>query len=206
MITTTKQMRMLAMVLASVAASVGCAAEDTSEDDSLASDDGANNELNADDSISVEKLVARAADDLFAKDTFAVVVAPRRMPKSVVGNSGSNLFAFGEVLKLKGTVVFAVSLGVGKDCNGANACTLAWFTVREHPVDTFKPNMNIGGREVMFQDMSCGASCSPPSITFTSDGLFGGTRSFITTAVKGSKADNVAVYRSAVKNVLVRGD
>jgi hypothetical protein len=203
---TTNQLRLPAVVFASALAGVGCASEEASADDEVASDDGANNELNGDNSISVERMVAGAADDIFDEDPLGVVVAPRRMPKSVVGNNGSNLFAFGERFKFEGKVSYVVSLGVGRDCNGANACTLAWFSAREEALDGFEPNMTIGGRQVMFQDMSCGASCSPPSITFTSEGLVGGKRLFITLAVKGSKQDNVAVYRSAIRNVLVRGD
>jgi hypothetical protein len=56
-------------------------------------------------------------------------------------------------------------LGVGKQCNGATVCTVAWFSgkygARKTNPEHVKLARGISGR---FRDVTCGASCAPASI------------------------------------------
>ncbi len=68
-----------------------------------------------------------------------------------------------------------VDLGLVADCNGANVCTAGYLSA----VQSRRPPSSLDGRAVSlrggltgrYQPLSCGASCSPPSITFRRYGV-----------------------------------
>jgi hypothetical protein len=60
-----------------------------------------------------------------------------------------------------------LSLAAAPDCGGATACFVASFWARrgEQPSGTRKVRLR-GGRTGWFRPLSCGASCSPPTISW----------------------------------------
>jgi hypothetical protein len=67
---------------------------------------------------------------------------------------------------------WAISLASRKGCGGANACFVADF-VAEQGGTAFGPRKAtlIRGIKGRFKPLSCGASCSPPSISFKVNGV-----------------------------------
>jgi hypothetical protein len=64
-----------------------------------------------------------------------------------------------------------LSLAAAPDCGGATACFVASFWARkgERPSGTRKVRLR-GGRTGWFRPLSCGASCSPPTISWRQHG------------------------------------
>jgi len=62
---------------------------------------------------------------------------------------------------------WSLSLAAAPDCGGATACFVAEFSARRgaRPYGTRKVRL-AGGRTGWFKPLSCGASCSPPSISW----------------------------------------
>jgi hypothetical protein len=70
---------------------------------------------------------------------------------------------------------YSVDLGLAPDCNGANACSAGYLGATKTPklpsaVDG-KYKVKLHGVTGRYQPLSCGASCSPPAITFRSGGV-----------------------------------
>jgi hypothetical protein len=67
---------------------------------------------------------------------------------------------------------YSIGLAAAPDCGGANACFVADFSARKggQPFGRGKVTLT-GGRHGRFQPMSCGASCSPPSISWKQGGV-----------------------------------
>jgi hypothetical protein len=86
------------------------------------------------------------------------VLLPDRMPYD-----DGELFASGSGRRR----AWELSLAGAPDCGGANACFVASFTARKggRPFGSRKVRLR-GGRAGRFQPLSCGASCSPPSISW----------------------------------------
>jgi hypothetical protein len=56
-------------------------------------------------------------------------------------------------------------LGVGKHCNGATVCTVAWFSGKEGAKLGGGKHVTLAhGITGRFRDVTCGASCAPASI------------------------------------------
>jgi hypothetical protein len=67
---------------------------------------------------------------------------------------------------------YSIGLGAVPDCGGANACFVADFSGHKggRPFGRGKVTLT-GGRHGRFQPLSCGASCSPPSISWKQGGV-----------------------------------
>ena len=67
---------------------------------------------------------------------------------------------------------YSIGLGAVQDCGGATACFVADFSGRRggKPFGRGKVTLT-GGRHGRYQPLSCGASCSPPSISFKTGGV-----------------------------------
>src|SRR3954464_3294064 len=67
---------------------------------------------------------------------------------------------------------YSLGLGAVPDCGGANACFVADFSARKggKPFGRGKVTLTGGGHG-RFQPLSCGASCSPPSISWKQGGV-----------------------------------
>jgi hypothetical protein len=93
-----------------------------------------------------------------AAKTRVPVLLPETMPYDDV-----KLFASGSGRRR----AWSLDLGAAPDCGGATACFVASFSARKgaKPYGQRKVRLR-GGRTGWFQPLSCGASCSPPSISW----------------------------------------
>jgi hypothetical protein len=67
---------------------------------------------------------------------------------------------------------YTIGLHAAPDCNGANACFAAEFRAEKggRPFGRGKVTLTKG-RKGRYQPLSCGASCSPPSISWKERGV-----------------------------------
>jgi hypothetical protein len=89
---------------------------------------------------------------------------------------------------------YSIGLAAAEDCNGANACFAADFSGRKGGAPFGKGKATLAkGRKGRFQPLSCGASCSPPSISWKERGV---TYS-IQAKVSGDKSDRQLLIKMA---------
>ena len=110
---------------------------------------------------------------------------------------GHRVFAFPHVSEFDGHTTAEVSLGLDPNCAGGGACTIASFSVDDDARIGVQPNRRIGGVDVEFQEMTCGASCAPPSIRWKDPS---NPRRFFTVWIKASGAELDAAFTVAVTN------
>jgi hypothetical protein len=67
---------------------------------------------------------------------------------------------------------YSIGVAFAPDCGGANACFAASFSAASggHPYGRGKVTL-ARGRHGRYQPLSCGASCSPPSISWKERGV-----------------------------------
>jgi hypothetical protein len=95
---------------------------------------------------------------------------------------------------------YDLTLAGAADCGGANACFLAEFTAkRGAKLGYTTTNVRLAlGTKGVYRGLSCGASCSPPSITWIQKGVryeiaakaLGGRKAFVTMANSAIRAGN----------------
>jgi hypothetical protein len=67
---------------------------------------------------------------------------------------------------------YSIGLAAAPDCGGATACFVADFSARKGGAPFGRGKVTLaGGRPGRFQPLSCGASCSPPSISWKQGGV-----------------------------------
>jgi hypothetical protein len=67
---------------------------------------------------------------------------------------------------------YSIGLGAVQDCGGATACFVADFSGRKGGTPFGRGKVTLrGGRHGRYQPLSCGASCSPPSISWKQSGV-----------------------------------
>jgi hypothetical protein len=90
---------------------------------------------------------------------------------------------------------YSLGLAAAPDCGGANACFVADFSARTGGTPFGRGKVTLaGGRHGRYQPLSCGASCSPPSISWKQ----GGVTYTIQADVEASKAtDRQALVKLA---------
>jgi hypothetical protein len=101
--------------------------------------------------------------------------------------STGKVYAQGDGDKRLGT--YTLALSGAKDCGGANACFLAEFLGAKGAKLGYKTtNVKLAlGMKGHYQPLSCGASCSPPSIAWVQKGVryeiqakaLGGKKAFV---------------------------
>jgi len=91
---------------------------------------------------------------------------------------------------------YALELSAAPRC-GANVCFAASFSAQRGHKLGYRPNVTLTrGIAGHFQPLSCGGSCSPPSIVW----VLGGVRySIQAKALPGRRADMVAAANSAIR-------
>ena len=66
---------------------------------------------------------------------------------------------------------WSLEIGAESDCGGATACFVADFSAREGGTPFGRRKVDLArGRHGRFQPLSCGGSCSPPSISWRERG------------------------------------
>jgi hypothetical protein len=67
---------------------------------------------------------------------------------------------------------YDVGVAAAPDCNGANACFAASFSAQKGGKPYGKGKVTLAkGRHGRYQPLGCGASCSPPSISWKERGV-----------------------------------
>jgi hypothetical protein len=67
---------------------------------------------------------------------------------------------------------YSLDLGVGRNCNGANACSVAYFLAARGEEAVYRTRVSLrGGRTGRFKPLTCGGSCSPPAVQWVEDGV-----------------------------------
>ena len=67
---------------------------------------------------------------------------------------------------------YSIRADAGPECNGANACFAADFRAEKGGKPFGRGKVTLAkGRHGRFQPLSCGASCSPPSISWKERGV-----------------------------------
>jgi hypothetical protein len=89
---------------------------------------------------------------------------PVLLPDAIVVNgAGRKAYASGAPFR-RGWVI---DLGYAPGCNGANACALASFFGERSGTLGGRANATLaGGVRARYKPLSCGGSCSPPTLTF----------------------------------------
>ncbi len=98
-----------------------------------------------------------------------------------------------------GTKRWSVDLAGDPDCNGANACTLAWLSAQQGARHSNRIKVKLaGGRTGWYRALSCGGSCSPGSIEFSRGGVLFEIQARVAQKGKSEKALLVAAANSAL--------
>jgi hypothetical protein len=131
-----------------------------------------------------------------AHDSGLVVLLPSSM--SLDYKKGGKLYAEGDGDQKLGT--YAMQLSAVKGCGGANACFLADFLGAKGVKLGYKTtNVKLAlGMKGYYKALSCGASCSPPSIAWIQKGVryeiqakaLGGKKAFVGMANSAITAGN----------------
>ena len=91
-----------------------------------------------------------------------------------------------------------VSLG-GKDCRGANACTLGTLSGVQGGERNNRIRVRLAdGKNGWYRPLSCGASCAPPSIEFVRNKVLYGIQAKVFQRGKGTKRILIDAANSAI--------
>jgi hypothetical protein len=108
-------------------------------------------------------------------------------PKRVVGSGSATR---------KG---YDLELGVGKNCNGANACFVAAFFGTRGAKPSYKRTVSLTrGITGYFKPLTCGASCAPAIVQWQQHGALYEIQ-FKGASAKGEKATMIALANSAIR-------
>jgi hypothetical protein len=92
---------------------------------------------------------------------------------------------------------YGISFAGAPDCGGANACFLALFTANRGQPLGFKKNVTLAnGIKGAYKPLSCGGSCSPPSIEWIQKGV----HYEIQAKALGGKKHFVSMANSAIRH------
>lgn len=126
------------------------------------------------------------------EETPLAVLLPQRLALDYDGE----LFATGVVA---GAKRWSLELAGDPDCNGANACTLAWLSAQQGARHSNRVKVKLaGGRTGWYRALSCGGSCSPGSIEFTRGKVLFEIQARVAQKGKSEKALLVAAANSAL--------
>jgi hypothetical protein len=128
----------------------------------------------------------------------AAIDVPVLLPSTVNLDIGKTTKVYPEAASKKGS--YDLSLSGAKDCGGANACFLALFTGERGAKLGYKStNVKLAsGIKGYYRGLSCGGSCSPPSIAWIQKGVryefqanaLGGKKAFVAMANSAIRAGN----------------
>jgi hypothetical protein len=91
---------------------------------------------------------------------------------------------------------YGIGFSGAPDCGGANACFLALFSANKGQPLGYKSNVKLAnGVKGAYKPLSCGGSCSPPSIQWVQKGV----RYEIQAKALGGKKHFVAMANSAIR-------
>lgn len=98
-----------------------------------------------------------------------------------------------------GTKRWSLDLAADRECNGANACTLAWLSAEKGAKHSNQIKVKLaGGRTGWYRPLSCGGSCSPGSVEFTRGKVLYEIQARVAEKGKSAKALLIAAANSAL--------
>lgn len=101
---------------------------------------------------------ARTIDRVDAKTQVAVL-----LPSKLAIDYDGKLYPSGSGTRN----TYEISLAGAADCGGANGCFLASFSAEKGGTFAFKTRIKLkNGSTASYKPLTCGGSCSPPSIQF----------------------------------------
>ena len=128
----------------------------------------------------------------------ATIDVPVLLPSTVNLDIGKTTKVYPEGSSKKGE--YSLELSGAKGCNGATACFLASFTGERGVKLGYKmTNVKLAlGMKGYYHGLSCGGSCSPPSLAWVQKGVryeiqanaLGGRKAFIALANSAIRAGN----------------
>jgi hypothetical protein len=93
---------------------------------------------------------------------------PILLPSTMTVKESKKLYGGGEGSASN----YSFSISTDKDCGGANACSVAWFSGSKGGKAYGERSVKLTkGRKGKYTPLSCGGSCSPPSITWKERGV-----------------------------------
>jgi hypothetical protein len=120
---------------------------------------GSEPEAHAASSVNVPKVFGQKKIDKAASLSGVDVLLPTRIGTNGIKPSRIR----GSVGELNGG--YDLQLGVGRNCNGANACFVAAFFGNANGEIVYTKKVKLaGGKTGYFKPVTCGASCSPAAI------------------------------------------
>ena len=128
-----------------------------------------------------------------ARSAGIAVLLPSRI--NLDYRSGGRLYSDGSGSKKRGD--YELELSGAKGCGGSDACFLAGFTGEKGRPLGYRTNVSLAhGLRGYFKPLSCGGSCSPPSIQWIEKGV----RYEIQANALGGKRAFVAMANSAISS------
>lgn len=114
---------------------------------------------------------------------------PILLPTTLTTSETKTLYGAGE----GEARMYQIVVSTEEDC-GANACSLAWFSGSKggQPYGDRKVTL-VNGRKGRYTPLSCGGSCSPPSITWKERGVV------YEISTQATRAQLVRMANSAIK-------
>jgi hypothetical protein len=123
---------------------------------------------------------------------------PVRLPsRADVDTDVAQLFATGGGRRGR----YDLELASSSRCGGANACFVAAFTARRARRLGERSNVRLArGLRGVYRPLSCGASCSPPSIAWRQGGVRYDMQIRITASRNRERAAMIALANSAIRS------
>lgn len=93
---------------------------------------------------------------------------PVLLPSTLTTKESKKLYGSGEGSARN----YSFAVSTVKDCGGANACSHAWFSGAKGGTPYGERSVKLAnGRKGKYTPLSCGGSCSPPSLTWKERGV-----------------------------------
>ena len=126
-----------------------------------------------------------------------VARVPVRLPaRAELDTSRTQLYATGGGRRGR----YDLELASASRCGGANACFLASFTARRGAPLGDRSNVRLArGLRGHYRPLSCGASCSPPSIAWVQGGVRYEMQVRVAAAKRQERAAMIGLANSAIR-------
>ena len=124
-------------------------------------------------------------------------IAVRLPARADVDTDTTQLFATGSGRRGR----YDLELAASSRCHGANACFIAAFTARRARALGERANVRLArGLRGAYRPLSCGASCSPPSIAWVQGGVRYDVQIRIAATRSRERAAMIALANSAIRS------
>lgn len=120
------------------------------------------------------------------------------LPQTLPLGFGGKLYATADAST---ATSWSVTLAAAPDCNGANVCSMAYLSGNLKGKRSNKVKVRLAdGKNGWFRGLSCGASCSPPSIQFVRQKTLYEISAKVVQKGKSDRQILTAAANSAIRN------